>query len=129
MRQSYRSFRYAIEGLTHAVSAERNLRHFIIGYTVVIVLGFAFGIGAWEWMALIGAGGAFIAVELINTALERLVNALDELYKKQGRHYHIALKQTKDVAAAAAFTMLGAAAIVILIVFTPYVVALVKLYR
>lgn len=129
MRQSYRSFKYAVEGLTHAVSTERNLRHFMIGYAFVIILGFAFGIGAWEWMALVGAGGAFIAVELINTALERLVNALDELYKKQGRNYHIALKQTKDVAAAAAFTMLGAVVIVILIVFYPYVAAFISLHR
>ncbi len=131
MRRSYRSFRYAMEGLTHAVSTERNLRHFVICYGGVLAAGLGFGIGPWEWMAIIGAGGTFIAVELINTAFERVVNACDELYRKQGRNHHDALKQTKDVAAGAALVTLVAAVLVISIVFYPYMQTLVQnfLYR
>lgn len=114
-----------MEGLTHAVSTERNLRHFVVCYAVVLAMGILFRINAWEWMAIIGAGGTFIAVELINTAFERVVNACDELYRKQGTNHHHALKQTKDVAAGAALVTLVAAAAVIAIVFFPYVVGLI----
>ncbi len=128
-RQSYRSLRYAVEGLAHAVSTERNLRHFTIIYTVVIIAGFAFSIGPWEWMALIGGGGAFVAVELINTAFERIVNAADELYKKQGRNHHHALKQTKDVGAAAALITLLTVGVITCMVFYPYVSAATRLLK
>ncbi len=125
MRRSVHSLRHALEGLVHAIATERNLRHFVICYAIVILAGFFFAIGAWEWMAVIGAGGSFITIELINTALERLVDACDELYK--GSSHHRALKQTKDVASAAALVALIAAAGIIAIVFLPYLIALAQL--
>ena len=117
MRRSLRSLGYALEGLAHAITTERNFRHFSIASVVVFLLAVFFGLKPWEWMALVSAGVAFMAVELLNTALERLVNACDELYKQQGRSHHHALKQTKDVAAGAALITLLASMLVFCFVF------------
>lgn len=95
---------------------------FIPVYALVLVLGGMVRLITWEWLALILAGGLFLSTELLNTAIERLVDVLDDERKVVGRnHYFKMLKATKDVGAAASLMSLITVIATICIVFAPYV--------
>lgn len=115
------SFLYALEGLAHALQTERNTRLFTAAFLATLVAGGFAKLTTAEWPLLIFSGIAFLAVELINTALERFVDAFHTHSSKQEDvHYH-ALKATKDVAAAAALLMALGWATVVVMTFLPYV--------
>ncbi len=124
MQSILRSLGHALEGLWHAFTTERNLIRFACVYPFVLILAAVWGIAAWRWIALIAAGGMFMCVELINTSLERFVDAFDEYRRREfgSSHHHLGLKATKDVASAASLVSLSCVAIVIVIVFWPYMV-------
>jgi len=96
------SFRYAFAGVRYAFSTQRNFRiHTVIG-TIAISLGIFLEISNVE-MAVIGITIAFVlALELLNTALESVV----DLTVKQT--YHELAKVAKDCAAGA--VLMGALA-------------------
>lgn len=122
MKRIRKSFGFAVEGLTHAVEMERNLQLFIPVYILVLVLGGMVQLITWEWLALIITGGLFLSIELLNTAIERLADVLDEERKLSGRRgFHAKMKATKDVAAAASLMSLIAVIATVCIVFAPYV--------
>jgi diacylglycerol kinase len=117
-----RSMGFAVAGLVHAFKREPNLRMFSYGYIVVIGVGLYFHLLAWEWLAVIIAGCAFLATELLNTAIERFVDVVDHNRKMDGgTGYHANLKASKDVAASASLIMLIVNVLVICIVLYPYV--------
>ncbi len=122
MKHLRRSFGFAFEGFVHAMQIERNLQLFVPIYILVLVLGGLVRLLTWEWLALILAGGCFMSIELLNTALERLSDVLDEERKLLGRKsFHAKMKATKDVAAAASLISLIAVIAVIILIFRPYV--------
>lgn len=106
------SFRYAFAGVRYAFATQRNFRiHTVIG-TIAIGLGLFLEIAAVK-MAVIGITIAFVlALELLNTALESVV----DLTVKQS--YHELAKVAKDCAAGAvligALASLFVAAIILL---------------
>lgn len=121
MRRIRRSFGHAWEGLTHALRFERNLQLFLPIYCLLLILGAWIHLLTWEWLALILGGATFFATELMNTAIERLTDVLDDVHKMVGRtHYHSMMKAAKDTAAAASLMSFLALIAVIVIVFWPY---------
>lgn len=122
MTRMLRSLGFALEGLWHALRTECNLQLFIGGYIVVGLLGIYFHFHAIEWAAITVTGGTFIAVELLNTAFERLVDTFDVERRqyKPNPELHLGLKATKDVAAAAALISFTVTIIVLCIVFYPH---------
>ena len=115
-----RSAGHACRGFRHAFASERNLRLFVAGYLPVIALAFLVRLGSWEWFVLLLAGGFFLVVELLNTALERIVDVVDDDVKKgQQRHSFTVLRAAKDTAAAASLVALLAVLAVIGMVFWP----------
>lgn len=106
------SFRYAFAGVRYAFATQRNFRiHTVIG-TVAVSLGLFLQIAAVK-MAIIGITIAFVlALELLNTALESVV----DLTVKQT--YHELAKVAKDCSAGAvliaALASLFVAAVILL---------------
>ncbi|MEB3232430.1 MAG: diacylglycerol kinase family protein [Leptolyngbyaceae bacterium] len=89
------SFRYAWQGVAYAFRTQRNFRiHVLIG-SVAIALAFFLHLPAVEVAVLSLTIGAVMAMELLNTALESVV----DLTVKQT--YHELAKIAKDCAAAA----------------------------
>jgi diacylglycerol kinase (ATP) len=89
------SFRYAWAGVSYAFQTQRNFRIHIVVGTFAIGLGVFLHLSAVE-MAVVGLTiGAVLAMELLNTALESVV----DLTVKQS--YHELAKIAKDCAAAA----------------------------
>lgn len=89
------SFKYAWAGASYAFQTQRNFRVHIIVGALAISLGVFLHLKAVE-MAVIGLTiGAVLAMELLNTAIESVV----DLTVKQ--NYHELAKIAKDCAAAA----------------------------
>ncbi|MBD2101442.1 diacylglycerol kinase family protein [Leptolyngbya sp. FACHB-261] len=89
------SFRYAWAGISYACVTQRNFRvHLIVG-SLAIGLGVFLRLAAVE-MAVIGLTiGAVLAMELLNTALEAVVDLT------VGQSFHPLAKVAKDCAAGA----------------------------
>jgi diacylglycerol kinase (ATP) len=89
------SFKYAWAGIVYAFQTQRNFRiHVFIG-ALAIALGVSLSLNAVEIAVLGLTIGAVLAVELLNTAIESVV----DLTVKQS--YHDLAKIAKDCAAAA----------------------------
>ena len=112
-----KSFVYAWHGMKSLVSREHNAWIHSFATVCVLIAGFAFQITRIEWALVILCIGTVFAAEGFNTAIERMVD-----FVSPERHPQAGL--IKDVAAGAVLFTAIAAAIVGLIVFVPYVVAL-----
>ncbi|GIN60421.1 diacylglycerol kinase [Robertmurraya siralis] len=106
------SFYYAFEGIKHTIMTERNMRIHMLISILVIGTGFILKITALEWLFILIAVGGVISLELINTALERLVDLATN-------DYHPLAKQAKDVAAGAVMVYALLSIIIGLIIFLP----------
>lgn len=119
MRNYARSFCFACNGFFHAVRTERNLKLFVAGYVGSILVSLVLQIDGFSWAFILFSGGTFLAIELLNTALEHFSDAFDSHSKKQDDIHYAAIKATKDIAAAAALVSALAWVAVSLIVLLP----------
>lgn len=107
------SFYHAFTGIAQGLREQRNLRiHFCIS-ALVIFLGVFLRVDAIGWLALVLSMGLVIAAELLNTAIEHVVDL------SAGGEYHLAARKAKDTAAAAVLVVALAASAVGAIVFLP----------
>lgn len=100
------SFKYAWAGLSYTFLTQRNFRvHLLIG-TLALSLGFGLHLSALE-MAVIGlTSGVVLAMELLNTAVEAVVDLTVQ------QTYHNLAKIAKDCAAGAVLISAIAAVLV-----------------
>ena len=87
-----KSFKYAFEGVFHALLNEGNFRVQVVIATVATYLGFYFNIDHTEWALLVLSMGFLLSAELINTVVEEVI---DNLITEQ----HLGAKIIKDVSA------------------------------
>ncbi|HIA51740.1 MAG TPA: diacylglycerol kinase family protein [Candidatus Melainabacteria bacterium] len=107
------SFYHAFTGILQGLKEQRNLRiHFAIS-AVVICLGIFLRVDTISWLALVLSMGLVIGAELLNTAIEHVVDLT------AGGEYHLAARKAKDTAAAAVLVVALAASAVGAIVFLP----------
>lgn len=114
-----KSFKYAIWGIGLCLK-ERNFKIHLVIAVFVIIAGTYFKVSSFEWLILILNIGVVLALEMINTAIERWVDYISpEKNKLAG--------QIKDISAGA--TLIGAitAAIGGIIVFYKYIIALLNI--
>ena len=117
IRKQIKSFGYAWKGIRHCVGREQNLGTHLVATALVVVAGAALGLSRMEWVAVTLCIGLVIAAELVNSAVERLVDLVSP-------EHHPLAGQVKDIAAGAVLVCAIAAAIVGLIVFVPKILAL-----
>lgn len=110
-----KSFRYALEGFKHAFKYEQNFIVHSLVAILVIIFGFIFKISKVEWIIIIIVIGLVLAFELINTALEALVDLVTNEYKELA-------KVTKDTASAAVLVLAFASIIVGILIFLPKII-------
>ncbi|NRD80796.1 diacylglycerol kinase family protein [Bacillus sp. BRMEA1] len=110
---AWQSFSYAFEGILIAIKEERNMRFHLCSSVVVIFLAFYFSISKIEWVLILLLICGMFALEIINTAIERVVDL-------SVKEYHPLAKQAKDLAAGAVlvYAILSVAAGTI--IFGPY---------
>jgi diacylglycerol kinase len=125
MRTTLKSLGHAIDGLKHAFSSERNFRGFLVLSVVIAIAAAAFGFQLPEWIILFLLFLCFLIVELMNTAIERITDTIDDERKKaNGGHYHPGIKMAKDVAAGASLLALIVVGVVLVLLFIPHILML-----
>ncbi len=108
-----RSFRHAFAGLRFLME-ENNARFHVFAAVIVLSAGFYFKLSAIEWTIIITQIGLVLAVETLNTAIEKLCDFVSP-------EYHQLIGKVKDLAAAAVLIMSIVAVIVGIIIFLPKV--------
>jgi diacylglycerol kinase (ATP) len=108
------SFRYAWAGVRYAFSSQRNFRIHTLITIVAIGLGSFFRITGVEMAIVILTCALVMVLELINTALESVVDLT------VGQSYHELAKIAKDCAAGAVLIASIAALLVAAFIFLPH---------
>ncbi len=109
------SIKYSLYGLGYAVKNEQSFTLLIASFFITLILGFFFRITLTEWIYVMFASGLLLGIELINTAIEAIV---DKISPEQNKFAKIA----KDTGSAAAFLLTIMSLIIGLIVFVPYII-------
>lgn len=112
-----KSFSYAIEGIKHTIKTEKNMQIHLLATVVVIFLMFLFPLTMLERAILFIVIGIVLALEMVNTAIENVVDLVTEEYKPLA-------KIAKDVAAGAVFLFVMFAVLVGIIILGPNVIHL-----
>ena len=114
-----KSFKYAFTGFKNTFNTEPNMKfHTFIGL-IVLVGGIIFKLKALEWIFLVFAIGLVIGAELLNTAIEHLVDLATQEYKRKAM-------LAKDTAAAYVMVLSVTAAIIGAIIFIPKIIEIIK---
>lgn len=116
----YKSLGYAISGIIQCIQKERNIKIHLVFMFLVIICGFLFQLSITEWLVCILLFGLVISLELVNTAIEAVVDLCTQ-------EYHPLAKIAKDTAAGAVLISAIASVVIGLIIFVPKVLSLVSL--
>lgn len=107
-----KSFQYAFRGVQFAWSG-RNFRVQSGAALVVVALGLWFQISRTEWLVLVLIISLVLSMEIINSAMEELVNFVSP-------EFHPLAGKIKDLAAGAVLLLSLASIVIGLTVFYPY---------
>src|SRR6478609_7686950 len=105
MKDFLRSFGFAIKGIKVAFLNERNLKVQLAIGLITIGAGFYYSISTFEWIAVLILIGLVLILEMVNTALENMVNMVT-------LERHPLAGKIKDVAAGAVLVISIISAIV-----------------
>ena len=114
-----KSFGYAFEGIWTGIRKERNMRIHCLAVILVTAAGTFFGLSAAEWCICLLLFGMVISLELVNTAVEAVVDLVTEEKKPLA-------KIAKDTAAGAVLFSAIISVIIGLVIFLPYVMELMQ---
>ena len=112
-RELIASLEFALTGIFTAFKEERNMRKHALSAILAIVAGFLFGISVTEWLFLLLSISLVIAFEIMNSALENVVDLASDY------HFSMLAKNAKDMAAGAVLVISGFALVTGLIIFVP----------
>lgn len=107
------AFRYAVRGIALTFAAEANLRVHLAVAEAVLYVAAVEGLPRIEWAALILAIALVLAIELVNTAIERAVDLT------VGQRMHPLAAAAKDAAAGAVLLAAAGAAAVGFVILWP----------
>lgn len=106
------SFGHAYEGILTGVLEERNMKIHCVMAGLVVFFGLLLHITAAEWCVCFVLFGLIMGLELVNTAIEAVVDLVT-------KEYHPLAKRAKDTAAGAVLIASVMAAVTGLIIFIP----------
>ncbi|MDR1991344.1 MAG: diacylglycerol kinase [Mycoplasmataceae bacterium] len=116
-----KKFAYAFRGLYFSLKEEASLIvHIVIAVIVLIIASLLHAsMSSLDWVVIVLIIGMVIGMELLNTAIENLVDIV--IFK-----YNYNAKKIKDISAAATLILTITSIIVGLIVFIPKIIVLFK---
>ena len=113
------SFKYAFQGIYFAIKYNRNIRIHFLAAILVIIASLILRVNAFE-MGILGVMILLvICAEMINTAIEEMVNLLVQEHRKEA-------KIAKDVSAGMVLLTAMGSVIVGVLIFVPHVIRLLK---
>lgn len=115
----YKSFGFAFEGIYAGIRKERNMKIHCLFAVCVVIAGAILRISILEWCICLVLFGLIFSLELVNTAVEAVVDLVTEEKKPLA-------KLAKDTAAGAVLIAAIMAAAAGLLIFVPKVVSFLK---
>lgn len=115
MSKFIRGFGFAGKGLYYAFRTQVNFRFHCAAALIVVFLGWYFNLNQTEWLWILLSIALVLVLELINTAIEALVDLVSP-------DYHQKAGIAKDTAAAAVLISALLAALIGLIIFIPKII-------
>ena len=110
---------FATEGIKYFFKSERNGRIQAAIAFAVVALSFYLGLSPLEWCVILGCIALVIALEMVNTSLERICAMLS-------LEFHPMIKIIKDVAAGAVLWAAVFCALIGCIIFIPHLFSLLN---
>jgi len=112
MNKFIRGFGFAFKGLGHAVKTQLNFRVHLVLAVIAIALSWYLQLSSSEWLWVIFSIGLVLLTELINTAIELLVDLVSPGFNEKAG-------KVKDIAAAAVLVTAFTALAIGIIIFLP----------
>jgi diacylglycerol kinase len=109
-----KSFGFALSGLTVALREQMNLKIHTACLAIALSAGGLYNIAPIEWVMILLAAALVISMELMNTAIESLIDLVSP-----GKS--VLAGKVKDVAASAVLIASVVALIIGVVIFVPYV--------
>lgn len=109
----------ALMGVVNTIQTENNFRIQLLVSLMVLVAGICLKLSTFEWIIIILCIFIVLALELMNTAVENVVNLVTS-------EYHPLAKKAKDAAAASVLIFAIATAIIGCIIFLPKILHLLN---
>lgn len=110
-----KSFGYSLDGLIYAYKYEQSMLIHVIATIGVIIANIVFKISPTEWLITFIAIGMVLAAELINTAIEAVVDLVT-------LDIHPLAKIAKDCGSAATFVLAMMAGVIGFVIYIPYII-------
>lgn len=111
----FKSVRHAIAGIFSVLKTEPNFIVQISAAIVMIILGIIFNVSKLEWIALVISSALVLILEMINTAVEKILDVMrPRLDERVG--------QIKDILAGAVLLASLAALLTGCLIFLPYLI-------
>ena len=115
MIEFLKSFFYALKGIRASLEEQRNLKVQSFVAVVTIGAGFYYRISNVDWCIILLTIGLVIGLEMVNTAIEGLVDLVTSEWKPLAG-------KVKDMAAGAVLVVSVVAVIVGVLIFKKYVI-------
>nr|WP_238456069.1 diacylglycerol kinase family protein [Lederbergia galactosidilytica] len=113
----FSAFKYAVQGIQYAAKSEKNFQIHLFAASIVIILSFFLKLDKVEWIFIIISIFGVMALELVNSAMERAVDlATDKI--------HPLAKQAKDLAAAGVLVYTLMAVLIGILILGPKIIQL-----
>ena len=116
MNSFFKSFIYAIKGIQLSLK-ERNKKVLVACALIAIILGFIFKITITEWCIILICIGVVLSLEMINTAIEKLVDLVEPDHNPKAG-------AIKDLSAGAVLVFSVISAIIGIMIFGKYILEL-----
>lgn len=114
-RTVIKSFRHALRGLGDIAAAEQSFRLQIVVGTLIVVLMFVVDLAMWEKVLLVLLIAAVLVLEIVNTILERIADAVEPRVSPM-------VREIKDMMAGAVLITALTAAIVGVMILGPHLI-------
>jgi len=114
IQKSIKSFRYAIRGIDKVIRYENNAKIHLLATVAIIATGFYFKISFRDWCILLFAIALVWITEIINTAIEKLVDLVSPTFNPKAG-------TVKDIAAGAVLVASIIAVLIGILVLLNYI--------
>lgn len=118
MQRLINSFGYAFKGLSYAFKSQLNFKIHVVALLVAVILGFVLEVSNQEWLWIALSATLVITMELLNTAIETLVDLVSP-------EFNVKAGLVKDLSAGAVLVCAIFSLIVASIIFLPKIIAYV----
>lgn len=113
----FKTIKNSLNGIKSYAKEGKSIIIFFLGVLVETLMGFSYKINGLEWILIICILGIILSIELINTAIENVCDAIT-------KEYNPYIKIAKDCGSGATFVVFIVAIILNIIIFLPKIVEL-----